>query len=172
MELMELGYHDSFEVETNRFKGRLSTEECKIINTILKQKEISRFKNVIYNFPYKFRREAQENGMSAYDYAESLGVLDKYVGTLRDYQTVGAAFLYRSPRSMLGDAAGIGKTPQICGMINAVRRNAENPDLAGTVYGNTKKILVAAEGSAVGQIASESRSSRIAFSSLTLTADR
>lgn len=146
---------DSFEVETNRFKGRLSTEECKIINTILKQKEIPRFKNGIYNFPYKFRREAQENGMSAYDYAESLGVLDKYVGTLRDYQTVGAAFLYRSPRSMLGDAAGIGKTPQICGMINAVRRNAENPDLAGTVYGNTKKILVAAEGSAVGQIAGE-----------------
>ena len=74
---------------------------------------------------------------------ESLGVLDKYVGTLRDYQTVGAAFLYRSPRSMLGDAAGLGKTPQICGMINAVRRNATNPDFAGTVYGNTKKILVA-----------------------------
>lgn len=146
---------ESFEAETNRFRGRLRTDECKVINTILKQPEIPRFSNGIYNFPLTFRKEAKEKGKSAYDYAKSLGVLEKYEGKLRDYQTIGAAFMYRSPRSMLGDAAGIGKTPQICGMINALRRNADNPDVAGTVYGNTKKILVAAEGSAVGQIAGE-----------------
>lgn len=146
---------ESFDAATNKFRGTLTDEECRIIAGIRTQKEISKLKNGIYNFPVEFRREAREKGLSAYQYAVEQNCLAQYLGELRDYQTVGAAFLYRSPRSMLGDAAGIGKTPQVCGMLNLMRQNADNPLYAGTVYGNHKRILVAAEGSAVGQMAGE-----------------
>lgn len=146
---------ESFDAVNNKFKGKLSADECKIIDKVRKRKELPKLRNSIYNFPLSFRKEAREKGMSAYQYALENNVLDSYLGELRDYQTVGAAFMYRSPRSMLGDAAGIGKTPQICSMLNTMRNNADNPVFANTVYGNKKRILVAAEGSAVGQIAGE-----------------
>ncbi len=146
---------ESFDKVNNKFRGRLTDEECRIITGIRSQKVLPKLLKGIYNFPLAFRHEAKEKGLSAYDYAVQRNELDKYVGELRDYQTVGSAFMYRSPRSMLGDAAGIGKTPQICGMINAMRNNADHPQFGGTVYGNKKRILVAAEGSAVGQIAGE-----------------
>jgi len=146
---------ESFDAVNSKFRGTLSAEECAVIDRIRQQKEIPKLRHCIYNFPREVRLEARALGISAYQYAVNNNVLDKYMGELRDYQTVGAAFLYRSPRSMLGDAAGIGKTPQVCGMINMLRTNADNPKFAGTVYGNKKRILVAAEGSAVGQIAGE-----------------
>lgn len=138
----------------DKYCGILPADKCEKIMQVRSMSEVPSFKHGIFDFPKEFRDEAKSKGYSAYEYAESLGKLDEYVGELRDYQTVGAAFMYLSPRSMLGDAAGIGKTPQICGMINKLRSMKFRAG-GDTVYGNKKRILVAAEGSAVGQIAAE-----------------
>ncbi|GHU92831.1 hypothetical protein FACS1894208_00830 [Clostridia bacterium] len=126
------------------FCGNLSDRE---ISRILKIRALSgapALTREIYDFPRNLREEARSSNLSAYDFAVKENILDNYIGRLRDYQSVGAAFLYASPRSMLGDDAGIGKTPQVCGLLNLLRK-----------FGHNKRVLVAAEFSAVGQIAAE-----------------
>jgi len=46
------------------------------------------------------------------------------VGTLRDMQTVGVAFMYYAGSALLGDEVGLGKTVQIAGLCNLLK--AEN----------------------------------------------
>jgi superfamily II DNA or RNA helicase len=126
------------------FAGDLSAPVISRIRAVREMGKVPAFTNEIYDFPRSLRDAARAEKLSAYDYAKRENVLSDYLGRLRDYQTVGAAFLYASPRSMLGDAAGIGKTPQVCATINRLRK-----------FGNTKRVLVAAENSATWQIASE-----------------
>lgn len=43
-------------------------------------------------------------------------------GTLRDDQTIGAAFMFFAKSSLLGDDVGLGKTVEVAGFLNALRR--------------------------------------------------
>ncbi len=43
------------------------------------------------------------------------------VGTLRDMQTVGVAFMYYAENALLGDEVGLGKTVQIAGLCNLLQ---------------------------------------------------
>ena len=49
----------------------------------------------------------------------------KYLGELRDYQTVGTAFLYASKHSIIADAVGLGKTAEIGALINFLMEKHE-----------------------------------------------
>jgi len=118
------------------------------IGTILSIRDVSEIPNLsemIYNFPYDAIIAARKDNISVRDYIKnSGGELDKYKGSLRSYQTVGAAFLYASPRSILGDGVGLGKTAEISALINM---------LYGT--GELKGFLMAVESSAAQQTVQE-----------------
>ena len=64
----------------------------------------------------------------------------QYMGKLRDYQTVATAFMYLSPRSMLGDGVGLGKTAEVSALINYIKQ-----------LGEMDRFLIAVENSALGQ---------------------
>ena len=68
----------------------------------------------------------------------------QYIGELRDYQTVGAAFMYYSPRSMLGDGVGLGKTVEVSCLINYLKSRGE-----------LTRFMIAVESSAINQTAYE-----------------
>lgn len=47
--------------------------------------------------------------------------VDKPIGTLRNYQTLGVGFMYFAKRVVLGDSVGLGKTVQISGLCNLLK---------------------------------------------------
>lgn len=55
------------------------------------------------------------------DYSKNIGL-----GTLRDAQTIGVAFLYYAKSALLGDEVGLGKTVQIAGLCNVLDKEALN----------------------------------------------
>lgn len=110
----------------------LSTRNCEVIPTL---------KNKVFVFPPELVLEATEKGMSTRDLVKEKGLdFNDYIGELRDYQTVGTAFMYLSPRSMIGDGVGLGKTAEISGLLNILREKGE-----------MTRFLMAVENSAIGQ---------------------
>ena len=71
---------------------------------------------------------------------------DKYLMELRDYQTVGVAFLYYAYRSILGDDMGLGKTVIACSLINTLRE-----------YGKLTKFIFVGDNNSVTQVVTEFR---------------
>ena len=110
----------------------LSTRNCTVVPTL---------KNKIFNFPPELVLEAVERGISTRELVKEKNLnVDNFVGELRDYQTVGTAFMYLSPRSMIGDGVGLGKTAEISGLLNILREKGE-----------MSRFLMAVENSALGQ---------------------
>ena len=64
----------------------------------------------------------------------------QYIGKLRDYQTIGTAFMYYSNRSILGDGVGLGKTVEVSALINYLKSKGE-----------MTRFLMAVENSALSQ---------------------
>lgn len=71
---------------------------------------VSDLKNIIYDIP-EFDVDSILEGVDP----ESL---ERPLGELRDYQTIGVSFMYMSKYCLLGDSVGIGKTVQVAGLIN------------------------------------------------------
>lgn len=110
----------------------LSTRNCEVVPTL---------KNKIFKFPPELVLESVEKGISTRELVKEKGLdFADYVGELRDYQTVGTAFMYLSPRSMIGDGVGLGKTAEISGLLNVLREKGE-----------MSRFLMAVENSAIGQ---------------------
>lgn len=111
---------------------------------ILKTREmnvVESLKHFIYCFSSEQVLAATDAGMSTRDYLTSNGEdLKQYIGTLRDYQTVGTAFMYFSPRSIIGDGVGLGKTVEISALLNMLHSKGE-----------MKRFLMAVENGAIGQ---------------------
>ena len=115
------------------------------ILSVINQKKIDGLKHMIFNFSSELVEEAEENDMSVRTYIKENGIeYQQYVGELRDYQTVGVGFLYMSPRSILGDGVGLGKTAEISALFNMLKQNNE-----------MSRFLMAVETSAVGQTIQE-----------------
>lgn len=121
--------------------GNMSENQIKYILNIREQKEISGFKQMLFNFPPELVLESLESGESIRErFTREKRDFSKYYGELRGYQTVGAAFMYMSPRSILGDGVGAGKTAEISALINYM-----------VGRGEMRRFLIAVETSAVGQ---------------------
>ena len=67
------------------------------------------------------------------------------LGTLTDPQTMGVAFMYYAGSTLLGDEVGLGKTVQVAGLMNTLRKESEHK-------GKTFTFLFLTEKSIVGQI--------------------
>ena len=55
------------------------------------------------------------------------------IGTLRDEQTVGVAFMYYAEAALLGDDVGLGKTVEVAGLLNVLLQEKKKRDGANAV---------------------------------------
>ena len=125
--------------------GLSSWEHCKMILQTRELKSIPNLKKMIYNFPIELVKESIETNVSIRDIVKQRGInASQYVGELRDYQTTGVAFMYLSPRSIIADGCGLGKTAEIAGLINWLK-----------FKGEMSRFLLACENSAIGQLTCE-----------------
>lgn len=120
----------------------ISEEQAsKILGT--RQSEcIESLKKTIFKVPLDIIRESVETGEAIYKVLEKHGdSLANHTGELRDYQTLGTAFMYLSPRSIIADGCGLGKTAEIAALINWLKYKTRE----------MTRFLIAVEPSAVGQ---------------------
>lgn len=127
------------------YAGSMTNHQADLILATREMKVVPALKNIIYDFPYELVLEAISAGTSVREYAKENNIdISKYIGSLKDYQTVGTAFMYLSPRSIIADGCGLGKTAEIAGLINFLH-----------LKGEMKRVLMAVENSAVGQTTAE-----------------
>ena len=124
------------------YLGSMSEEQAEYILQTRKEQVVNGLKNMIFDFPTELIEQSMNEGISIREILKRDNIdYTKYIGELRDYQTVGAAFMYLSPRSVLADGCGLGKTVEISALINWLKSRNE-----------MGRFLIAVENSAVGQI--------------------
>lgn len=107
-----------------RYQGSLTPEDCERLEQIIElDKENGSFgdlRHVIYDL-------SDKDVQTIVDETESTGKvtspIDYRVGTLRDEQTLGAAFMFFAKNCILGDSVGMGKTAEasaLCKMLDNI----------------------------------------------------
>lgn len=103
-----------------RYQGSLTEEQCKKLEVLIQlDKEngvINDLKHVIYNLS----DEEIDTVMQT-----EHGIKEPKLGELRDEQTIGVAFMYNAMRCILGDSVGMGKTVQVAGYLNLLKKAKE-----------------------------------------------
>lgn len=134
------------------YQGNMSDDMADAVLTLIKNYDsVASLKHVIKDTPdyliTDIKREAEDyelehGSLKGYnkDFSSEIGV-----GTLRDAQTVGVAFMYYAESALLGDEVGLGKTVQIAGLYNVVKKALESK-------GRKCRMLFLAEKSSAGQI--------------------
>ena len=105
----------------DRFKGSLSDEACENLETLLNLDSengcVSDLRHIIYNISDVDVETIAKFGDSAY----TMYNIEKPLGTLRDEQTIGVAYLYNAEDCILGDSVGMGKTVEVAGLFNLLK---------------------------------------------------
>lgn len=105
----------------DRYQGSLTEEQCKKLEVLIQlDKEngvIKDLQHVIYNLP--------DEDIDLILNTESAKGIKKPLGTLRDEQTIGVAFMFNAMRCILGDSVGMGKTVQVAGFLNLLKKAKE-----------------------------------------------
>ena len=123
------------------YYGGMSEELANVILQITSMETVENFRNTLFEFPNELIVEALKECISVRKYLRDRELTaTQYVCALRDYQTVGAAFLYLSPRSVICDGVGLGKTVEIASLLNVLR-----------VKGEMSRSILAVENAAVKQ---------------------
>lgn len=108
-------------MENGRYKGKyLSSEDCQRLEKLLAlskedDAKIEEFEHVICELTpseVEFVCSCRDGSMLS----------EKSKGTLTGLQTLGVAFMLFSKRCLLGDSVGLGKTVQVCGLLNVLER--------------------------------------------------
>lgn len=122
-----------------RYKGNLDDNTCMILDKLRDIEEVSDLRHVIYNLN-KFTVTDIINTYDAYGVLPL--VVDKPLGNLAPYQTVGVAYMYWAKRMILGDSVGLGKTVQIAGLCNLLEKENEKQGKPFRYLFLTEKTLV------------------------------
>lgn len=132
-------------IRDGMYQGKISNEQAKLILNIRNAGVVDGLKHMIFDFPPELIMQSLEEQRRIRDIIKDNNIdYTKYIGELRDKQTVGTAFMYASKRSIIGDSVGSGKTAEICALINMLKQKGE-----------LTKFLMAVEQSAFGQTACE-----------------
>ena len=125
--------------------GDMKPELVDLILATRDTEEVPNLENMIFDFDMRMvlRSIEEKRSIRSIIKEEELDY-SKYIGKMRKYQTVGTAFMYLSPRSILGDAVGVGKTIEVCALINLLKQKNE-----------IKRFLMAVENTAVEQTLAE-----------------
>lgn len=127
------------------YKGCLSGNTSKLILDIRERKVIPSLTHMVYSFDNNLVEMAIKERRRVFDILKDKEITPRtYLGKLRNEQTIGVAFMYYSPRSILGDGVGMGKTVEISALLNLLHQKKE-----------LKKFLIAVELSAVEQVTKE-----------------
>ena len=106
----------------DRFKGSLTEDVCNNLEVLIKLDNengcVADLRHIIYNMSDSDVQEYIYN-MSMFN--APMQEFDKPHGTLKDYQTVGVAYLYNAKNCILGDSVGMGKTVEIAGLFNLLK---------------------------------------------------
>lgn len=128
-------------IVNNMYAGRMNNTEIDTVMEIRNSKLVPILKNTILNFPPELVIESIEKEVSIRKLVRDRGLkISDYVGEMRDYQTIGTAFMYFSKRSMIADGVGLGKTVEIASLINLLYNKRE-----------IKRFLMAVETGAIVQ---------------------
>lgn len=128
-------------MKNGMYYGNMTDEQAKIVLGIRETEVIEAFKRMLFDFPPSLILKSLEESRSIREILiEQKEDFSKYYGELRNYQTVGTAFMYMSPRSILGDGVGVGKTAEISALVNYLKGRNE-----------MKRFMIAVETSALGQ---------------------
>lgn len=112
----------------NRYSGEYLTQEvCDKLELIRKIDEeksfVSDLKHGIYDL--------SESDIDLIIQAQSSNIvgLEKKLGTLANNQTTGVLYMYLAKRMILADSVGVGKTPQVAGLVNILRKEHQEKHL-------------------------------------------
>lgn len=123
------------------YLGQMDPKIASYILDIRGRESIPNLKNMIFDFPPELVLRSIEEEKSIRDIVRDEQLdYKKYLGELKDYQTLGTAFMYMSPRSVIGDGVGLGKTAEVSALINYLHQTKQ-----------LKRFLMAVETSALGQ---------------------
>lgn len=123
--------------------GTMNDEHVKTILAMREAKCIDSIKHMIFNFSPELviRSMEEERGIREIVQEENIDIeAEGFIGTLRDYQTTGVGFMYMSPRSIIGDGVGLGKTVEISALLNILKQRKQ-----------MRRFFMAVESSALGQ---------------------
>ena len=109
------------------YRGNIRLETAQAILNVVEQEKIETFRKTIFDFPLELLQEAFNHGfVSIRKYAKAHKIdVSPYIRELRDYQTVGTAFLYLSAKSIIADGVGLGKTIEISALLNILKLKGE-----------------------------------------------
>lgn len=123
------------------YMGDMSEQQANLVLETMKYDVIPNLKKVLYDFPPLLVKQSLEECLSIREIIKREGKdIRDYISDLRDYQTIGTAFMYLSPRSIIADGCGLGKTAEIAGLINWLK-----------IKNEMTRFLLAVETSALGQ---------------------
>lgn len=116
--------------EGKYYQGSLSNEQCSQLLALLSEDftVVPSLKHCIKDVPDWLITDMINDAES---YEKDHGTLrgfnkdyskDIRVGTLRDAQTIGVAFMYYAESALLGDEVGLGKTVQVAGLANVLKK--------------------------------------------------
>lgn len=101
------------------YMGSMSERQANLVLEVRQSKVIENLRGMIFDFPVELVMQSTEEFRSIRSILKDRNEdAKKYIGSLRDYQTLGTAFMYLSPRSILADGVGLGKTAEISALIN------------------------------------------------------
>ena len=101
-----------------KYIGDMPLDTAELVLKIRESKSIPNLQKTIFNFPSDLVLRSLRECRSIRSIVKEEGIdYTQYIGSLRDYQTVGTAFMYMSPRSILGDGVGLGKTAEVSALI-------------------------------------------------------
>lgn len=124
-----------------KYIGSMSEQQANLIMATRETKLIPNLKHELFNFPPELIKQSIDECTSIRNIIVRDNIDYKpYIAELRDYQTVGTAFMYLSPRSIIADGCGLGKTAEVSALINWLKSQGE-----------LTRFLIAVETSAIGQ---------------------
>lgn len=105
----------------DRYSGKMPQSQCDLLEDIIECDRLngcySDLKHIIKNIADSdvttFIEDMEEFGCAMQDF-------EKPWGTLRDEQTLGAAFMFSAKKCILGDSVGMGKTVETAAAINLI----------------------------------------------------
>lgn len=121
--------------------GNMSEPQAELIMSTREQPVIANLKKFLFDFSLELNKQSLDEELSIREIIKRDNIdFTQYITELRDYQTVGTAFMYLSPRSIIADGCGLGKTAEIAALINWLKYKGE-----------LTRFLIAVETSAIGQ---------------------
>lgn len=125
------------------WKGSLTDEQCEqLLNIKQYVNEIEPLFNIIKDLTPEqvelitgtidnhLKKNKSLYGLDVQTLNEKIG--DIADGTLEPYQTIGVGYMYTAQALLLGDEVGLGKTVQVAGLVNLIRK--QNPNSKYVIF--------------------------------------